>query len=58
MALAVAAGSASPTRAADPEPKPMPAPAKSAPAVVATPAKPAIDLAIPRVVRTATFALG
>ena len=46
------------THAADPEPKPMPAPVKSAPAVVATPRKPAIDLAIPKVVRTATFALG
>ncbi len=58
VALAIAGGFTPTSRAADPEPKPMPAPAKPAPAVATIPAKPAIDLAVPKVVRTATFALG
>ncbi len=45
------------TQAADKDPIPMPAPVPPSVAK-ASPAKPAIDLAVPKVVRTATFALG
>lgn len=56
-ALALALGAAPTTRAADKDPTPMPAPVPPAVAK-SVPERPAIDLAIPRVVRTATFALG